>query len=382
MRVELPILFSASSFALTPFGLMMALGCAAGLAHCAAAGGRRALFAALCAAVGAVFVGHAVWGLVWVDFDVTGLEAYTDGAPGWTFLLQPWLGGSCLYGALAGGLLGAWLWRLSRRGDRPGFLDLLDRLAPGACAALVLGRAAEVFNGQGVGEFIENEAFQFFPLCVCTYADEEFSTWQVCVWFWEAAAALALLAALVILRGKRRLPEGRLAGVFLLVLSASQIFLEQLRKDDALKFGFVISFTQIAAAVTIAAVLTVRLIRARGPGGWDILRLLTAASGFCAVIFAEFVFDKPQFYLPLRIAMAATALSGAVLLIGAHRRLLWLRIIGATALAGLSGWTAVRLGAMETDVETIVTYAIIFGAMLVTGAAALNTGRTGRKTAL
>ena len=95
---------------------------------------------------------------------------------------------------------------------------------------------------------IEDESLQFFPLAVCTYADEDFSSWQFCVWIWEALAALGILAALLVLLVRRRkqknsLEDGRIAGIFLTVLSGSQIFLEQLRDDDALRFGFVISFT-------------------------------------------------------------------------------------------------------------------------------------------
>ena len=375
MEILLPV-----SGGFTPYGLLMAGGAVGGLVLAWILGGRRAFTAGLCAALGAVLGGHLAWGLVNFGF----LEAYIE--PGWLFLLEPWLGGTTLYGGLFGGLLGVLIhWLLTREKGKPSLLRTLDILAPGACLALAVGREAEFFNGQGIGAIIENESLHFFPLTVCTYTDEDFSSWQVCVWFWEALAALAIMAVLLVLivRGRKQrkpLPDGRVAGIFLTVLSGSQIFLEQLRDDDALRFGFVISFTQIAAAATIAAVIVIRLIRARRVTFRDILRILTVAAGFLAVIFAEFVFDKPRFYMALTIAFGAEMALSAALLLWVRRpiQLVW-RIPLALLALGAAAAVALLLGKIDVDIEAIMTYGVILVACAALTAASVRVATDRRK---
>jgi prolipoprotein diacylglyceryltransferase len=135
---------------------------------------------------------------------------------------------------------------------------MLDLLAPGACLALAFGRAAEMFNGQGIGAIIEEESLQFFPLAVCTYADEDFSSWQFCVWIWEALAALILLFILL-KREKKSLP-GHQTAIFLTVLGTTQILLEQMRRDNYLRLIVFVRFNQLAALATLIAVLIVLLV--------------------------------------------------------------------------------------------------------------------------
>ena len=360
----------------TPYGLMMAGGAVGALVLARILGGRKALAAGLCAALGAILGGHLAWGLVNLGF----LDVYAE--PGWLFLLQPWLGGTTLYGGLFGGLLGVLVfWVFTREKGQPSLLRTLDLLAPGACFALACGRAAEVFNGQGIGSLIEDESLQFFPLSVCTYADEDFSSWQVCVWFWEALAALCLLAALLTLflrqrKHKTLLPDGRLAGIFFIVLSGSQIFFEQLRDDDALRFGFVISFTQIAAAVTITTVLAIRMvcvIREHRATWRDIFRLLTVAAGFLSVIFAEFVFDKPQFYTALIIAFSAE-MGLACLTLHWNRHELETPIAISAELAGFALAAGLTLGKIDTDSEVVLIYGIILIACAVLSTVSLRVG--------
>lgn len=363
----------------TPYGLLLAGGALGGLILAYVMGGKRVLCAGLCAALGAVIGGHLAWGLVNFGF----LDTYSE--PGWLFLLQPWLGGTTLYGGLFGGLLGVLLYWLLSPGKNLSMLRMLDLLAPGTCLALAFGRAAEMFNGQGIGAIIEDESLQFFPLTVCTYADEDFSSWQFCVWIWEALAALGIMTALLILLIRRRkqrnsLEDGRVAGIFLTVLSGSQIFLEQLRDDDALRFGFVISFTQIAAAATVAAVIVVRLVRKRRVTVKDILRLVGVAAGFLSVIFAEFVFDKPQFYTALTIAFAAEMALAAALLLWVRKpvQLAW-RLPLALVTTGTGAAVGFLLGKIDVDLEEILIYGIILLACAVLTALSLRIGGQDRQ---
>lgn len=357
----------------TPYGLLMAYGVLAGLILTRAMFGPGALKAGIAATIAGLLVGHVTWGLVMAGF----LDSFVE--PGWLFFLQPWLGGNTLYGAVFGALLGVLLYHLAtRKAGRGSFLLLLDSLTPGACLALAAGRVAELFNGQGIGPEMENPALQRFPFAVCTYAEEDYAFWQVCVWFWEALAALALFVALLflIIRAKRRrepLSEGRLTGIFIIVLACSQIFLEQLRQDDCLRFGFVISFTQIAAAVTLAGALLVRAIRRKGLSGKDFMRIGVVAAGLLTVIFCEFVFDKPQFYTALSIALLAQMALGAALLFWAptKKSYAW-RIPCALLLLGCGAAVTLLLGKLDVDIEMVLIYAVMALSLTVTATASLR----------
>ena len=364
----------------TPYGLLMAFGVVGGLILTWALHGTRAMKAGIAAAAAGLVVGHAVWGLVMLDF----LDGFAE--PGWLFFLEPWLGGNALYGAVFGALIGAGVFHLAtRRKGQDTFLALLDCLAPGACLALIAGRVAEVFNGQGIGEEVLEPAMQFFPLAVCTYAEEDFSMWQVCVWFWEAMAAACLFVALMAMRrrAQRRgqpLPAGRQAYVFVAALACTQILLEQLRRDDALKFGFVISFTQIAAAATLVGAMVIRAIRRGGLSAKDLLRFAVVAAGLLTMIFAEFVIDKPQYTTALIVSLSAETLCAAVLLCAARRAaaLAW-RIPAALILCGAAAAAAVLLPAIEEADQVLMTYGIMALALLMAAVAALTLGRRDEK---
>ena len=116
-------------------------------------------------------------------------------------MVQLWRGGYTLYGALLGGALGA---LIGSRLNRLRFPEVLDALAPGACAAIFFGRLGEYFSRQGFGNTVENESLCFFPLAYCTYSDGDYQEWSYAVWFWEAVAALVLLLLLVACSGNRR----------------------------------------------------------------------------------------------------------------------------------------------------------------------------------
>ena len=260
--------------------------------------------------LGAVILGHVFWVLfcppVYVSEEGKG-----------RMLLRFWEGGYTLYGALAGGALAAFAGaRILRL--RP--LKALDGLAPGACAALIFARVAEFFSqvgdyysetgvyfaGQGFGDAVLMEETPLpFPLVYCTYRDEYYTEWRVAVWFWEAVAALVILAFLL---GRiRKAKEGQQTVLFVTALGCSQILLEQFRRDDFVRLNPFVRFSQLAALVTLIAVLAGLLIRRKPRRSviWTSSAVLVFAA--LAITCAEFAFDKPQYYLLLYISMGLTA---------------------------------------------------------------------------
>ena len=357
--MDTPLLFSLDGLSLSPYGLTMAAGAALALLLTWKLKESHAITAALWSLPLAVIFGHLVWCLA--SLDTLGVNY----ASGYSLILMPWLGGYTLYGAVLGGIIGTFI---AARQTHASFFRLLDSLTPGACISLIFGRLAEVFIGQGVGPQIEEGGPRFFPIAICTYADEYWQDWQLCVFFWEALFALIMLLVMLRLRKSPR-NDGTLAGTFLILLGTSQIFFEQLRRDDKLLFGFVISFTQIAALVFILCVLAFRLSRHRSQR--DLLRMSVFLFGLACVILIEFAFDKPQVYLALQLCLLAEAILFSVLLLTPTRT--FLRFILSAGILVFSIIAGLQLG-KDPASEQILLFGMMAMALVPMTAVCLNVG--------
>ena len=127
--------------------------------------------------------------------------------------------------------------------------------------------------------------------------------------------AVVLVILVLLLCRRKNAREGELTVLFVTLLGTSQILLEQFRKDNFVRLNSFVRFTQIAAVLTLLALMIVLVIRRRPDRKKTILSfaVLVAAAG--AVIMAEFVFDKPQMETLLYIALAATAVLFGLMLI-------------------------------------------------------------------
>lgn len=204
------------------------------------------------------------------------------------FIFQLWQGGYTLYGGILGGMLAIWLYgRATRQSAAP----LLDAAAPGAALMLMGLRAAEYFTGQGLGDYLDEDSPLFFPLAVMN----QYESWQVPVFFYEAVAAALILVALLVLLRRGNTPNGQVAEAFILLLGLSQILMESLREDEFIRFGFV-RFNQLMGAATAGIVMGKRLWRAaRRQGRWNFgltLRGVLFLLGIGMCILIEFALDK------------------------------------------------------------------------------------------
>ena len=255
---------------------------------------------------GALLFSH-MW---WVFFCPPGYSAEAGSAQ---LMLRIWEGGYTLYGALFGGLLGA---AAGAKLSGLNLLDTLDAMAPGACAALILCRIGEYFSVQGYGEAVYEEQLWHLPVAFLTYEEEGYQEWRYAVWVWEAFAALVLLLLLFVCARKAR--RGRQTALFVTGLGLSQILLEQMRRDDFVRLNPFVRFTQIAALLSLIAVLILFVYRVRP--GWKKITASFAGLTFAslAITFAEFVFQKPQFTDLLYIFAGLTA-AGTVFLLWMYR---------------------------------------------------------------
>ena len=267
-----------------------------------------------------VICGHVVWCLL--------SDSYIE-YHGNALYYQLWRGGYTLYGVLAGGTLGAFIGALI---SHEHFLDVTDALAPGAAAAIFFARIAEYWSNQGFGHSLDAFVDSVdspgmlnlftFPLSYIPLNElEEFgedASWYYAVWFWEALAALVILAALLLRRKSRR---GDQTFIFIAALGLTQILFDQLRQDEKVMLTGFVSFTQVAAMVSIIAVL-VTIIILRRPGWLNaVLAFVVLVCAGLTVMCSEFVLDTKTKYVPyLYLSVAGTAVFGTALLISARKK--------------------------------------------------------------
>lgn len=276
-------IFALGALQVTPYGLMLGGGALAAILLTILLGKKKYGMDAmlrLCMWVipCAMVVSHLVFSLAKID------SLLTDYQHGAALIAMPWMGGYTMYGTVAGAVLGAYL------SDRKHFARMADAAVPGAMLMLCVARAAEYFTGEGIGQYLEDEALCHFPIGICIYADEYWTEWRMPVFVWEAMVALLLLVLAVLLL-RKGIAEGKTACIVLALMSASQIILESLRMDDAIRFGFV-RLNQLLAAVALFAVMLI-LIRQRGDNTASIVRrCVLFALGVGGVVAVEFGLDK------------------------------------------------------------------------------------------
>jgi len=335
---------------ITPFGLIVFAGalCGALLSLRKKETGPVLPFVIL----GALLIGH-MW---WVFFCPPGFTAEEGTA---SLMLRIWEGGYTLYGGIFGGLLGA-LIGAKLSGLHP--VETLDSLAPGACAALFFCRLGEYFTGQGFGEPVYDEGLWFLPLSFCTYQEEGYQEWSYAVWAWEAIAALVLLA-LLLLRARKAL-RGQQAALFITGLGTSQILLEQMRRDDFVRLNPFVRFSQIAALLSLIAVLVLLVYRRRPEKKRVIASFAELVLASLSVVFVEFVFEKPQFTVLLYIFAALTA-AGFAAMLRIYRMKAWLPV-SALMIAAAGALLAVHI-ADQWENDAGLLYSLMALALLSIG---------------
>ncbi len=228
-------------------------------------------------------------------------------------LLQFWKGGYTMYGAILGGLLGAFVYaRMTRRSP----LSAMDAIMPGMTILLVIGRAAECFTSQGMGTYAVNEALRMLPFVTAN----EWGDAQLPVYIYEAIAAGAAFVTVAVMLKRNKAPAGRAAENGLIIISAAQILLDSWRGDELIRFGFV-RLNMLAAGITLLVLMILRMRRAIQADGrvrpWTWLRLTLLLAGAAMVILIEFALDKSAIDNTLLYAVMAAMvlLMGCAMLI-------------------------------------------------------------------
>lgn len=295
----------------TAYAVFIAVGAALGIAftavfshlrgRCWAEGIALALVSGACALVCSHLLFCAVrWSYVINDLGRTA-----------AFLVEFWQGGYTMYGAILGGLLGAFLFAKARRLP---VVETLDILMPGMLVLIAAGRFGEQFTMQGVASYRAAEGLSVLPFTpVGEWGDPE-----LLVYAYECIFALIALAAVIAVLAFR-MPTGRAAETGLAIVSIAQIMMESWRGDELIKFGFV-CLNMVCAAVVMAVIFVlriVRIVRREGWKPWTIARIPLLLLAVGAVVIVEFGFDgkfgirlaNTQLYAIQAVAIAALAAS-------------------------------------------------------------------------
>ncbi len=141
--------------------------------------------------------------------------------------LQIWNGGLGIWGAIAGGLLGAWLYT-----RRHGILlrPLADALAPGLLLAQAVGRLGNYFNQELFGKPTELPWGLEIDTDHRPQGYEQFATFHP-TFLYEALWNLAALAVLIWIDRRLRLGYGRVFALYVMLYTLGRGWIEYLRID-------------------------------------------------------------------------------------------------------------------------------------------------------
>lgn len=276
---------SLSGGAVTLYALLMVLGGIAAALNVIAPArsgvkrGQAALLCILSAFLG-VFLGRLIYCAVqadWIFYDplgeYLGLSPFFDLAQG----------NVSMPGVLAGCMLSALLAASAFKGKAYFFLDAAA--LPGVFL-FAFARLIEPLSGQGFGDVVEAEQWQFFPVML------ENGAFAVC--FLEALLALAAGVTAWAWRKKLR-RRGSLFLTVLTLLSAGQIIPESLRRDEFLTIFTFARVNQIAFALFLGLALLLALLRGKKRGlstGKAVLEFALLLLGVGVLIAGEFALDK------------------------------------------------------------------------------------------
>ena len=236
-----------------------------------------------------------------IAFCLSNLSYYLETISMPEMMLHVWDGGASMTGAMAGVILAA---VIAAKWCKQPVGVMLDSVAFGMPAALIIERLAEPLCEMGWGKYFQSSAFDFMY---------DLAQGMHPVFAYEAIIAGIIFAAMALYFRKHDRIPGDAMGFFLLLYGCSQTVLESLRNDGHMKVIHFVRVNQVAAIVMAAAVLIVWSIRCfrMGSKREAIISWVTAAVCIGFGVVQEFAADgdeNPYFSLTLVSGLLAAAL--------------------------------------------------------------------------
>ena len=206
-------------------------------------------------------------------------------------------GGYALVGVFAGCILAAVLLRiLFIVRNLP---ELLDSLSVGGAAGIAVGRLACFFNASDRGQIIESvqELPWVYPVVNAVSGAMEY---RLATFVLQAMVTggifLIVLLAFLIGHGSKKMKDGNVCLLFLLLYGCSQVVLDSTRYDSLfLRSNGFVSIVQILVAVAIvttAVIFSVRMVKARKFRPWQIPMWVGMLAGLGGAGYMEYYVQR------------------------------------------------------------------------------------------
>jgi prolipoprotein diacylglyceryl transferase len=180
-------------------------------------------------------------------------------------VLKVWQGGLGIWGAVAGGALGAYI--ACRRYD-VSFAMVADALAPGLLVAQAIGRLGNYFNQELFGKPTTKPWGLEIDRVHRPSGYEQFATFHP-TFLYELLWNLAAAALIIAIDRKVRLTGGRAFALYAMLYTAGRVWIESLRIDTVNHIGpFRLNVWTSIIVFLVAAAFFV-LTRNRQPAGVD-----------------------------------------------------------------------------------------------------------------
>lgn len=186
-------------------------------------------------------------------------------------------GGIAIYGAVLGGILGAFIF--SRRRRLP-MSRLMDMLTPSLVLGQAIGRWGNFFNQEAFGELITEPALQFFPVGVYIQALGE---WHYATFFYESMWCFVVFAVLMATR-RRYTHTGDVLAWYAALYGAERAIVEGMR-TDSLYLGQV-RMSQLLSMLMVLTVLALFFARRRDRRPGDVAALVVGCALGAGLIVA------------------------------------------------------------------------------------------------
>ena len=218
---------------------------------------------------------------------------------GWQAMVRLRWNEFAMSGAVIGVLGGLFVAaRISGNGFRP----LLNAFAPAGLLLIALSRFFEYFVDFGLGRYVENSMWKFFPYAVVN----EYGEWFQAIFMMEGFVALIAFVVVFKLSAFPFWPGGKLA---LVLWALPQIFFESFR-NESLRWGFV-RIQQVACAAFVLLVMidsATRLRKQNEQFAQTFWSFGLFFSGVAMCVFVEFALDKMNIPILLSYGMMLAAI--------------------------------------------------------------------------
>lgn len=224
-------------------------------------------------------------------------------------------GGYALFGAAAGVILTVIaFWLIT--GRRIKLLTLLDTVCAAAPLGIAMGRLGSIFSQDCLGEAVESERLNFFPVAIFNDFDQSY---HLAVFFYESVACV-ILFFIIMNAEKRTKRAGTASFLFAVVYCGVRAAFESMR-TDSMYIGFV-RINQVLAILTVIGVfvyVSVRLCRVTGFKPAYLIPYAIFTASFVTAFFSEFymysgskVLNTVKIIICCLIMMATAIYTGAL----------------------------------------------------------------------